>query len=545
MERGKMMIIGDRKIKKVAIFIRISDEKKVMGKRVSADETLKNHKEILIGYCDRNKLKYELFTEIISGGTEDINDRTALKDMLDNLHKFDAILVTELSRLSRDSLISATIKRYVTKYKKLILTPEANYDLNNPSDALMYDVGNAVAVHERTVIGKRIKNNKLSLAKQGLNASGSAPLGYFRNPKTKKLEIDLDTAHIVSTAFYLCYHGWGSVKIQQYFNQSGYKTKMGKSFTKRAVQDLLMKETYKGFTVYHDIEKEMVEDLKTGEVIQKRKIKDTITVPKTHPAIVAPEIFDAVQVIRAKRGEISAGSGRNKPSNNPSMLKDLLYCNCEKCKRKMRIVYDKDVHMIKACTDVLSDGSKCNNSGFKIDKVEGMVLKDIFSFEKQIKAEISQLETSNLEQIAKEKESLKINLEKQLKQLDKEAEQFANMKIQLLMDGAANNDIMEKVIQEKIEANFTSRKNVQKQLDQVIKELEKPTVKKEIQKREMMLTTIEKFEKENDLEKMNNLLKQFIYKIHYKRVLPEDIKQLGYKNPIRMNYLPEIEIEYL
>lgn len=540
------MIIGDKKIKKVAIFVRISDEKKVMGKRVTAEETLKNHKEILIGYCDRNKLKYELFTEIISGGTEDLNDRTALKDMLDNLHKFDAILVTELSRLSRESLISATIKRYVVKYKKLILTPEASYDLSNPSDALMYDVGNAVAVHERTVIGKRIKNNKLSLAKQGLNASGSSPLGYFRNPKTKKLEIDTNTAHIVSTAFYLCYHGWGAAKIQNYFNETGYKTKNEKAFTKRAVQDLLKKETYKGFTIYHDIEKEMVEDLKTGEVFQKRKIKDTITVPNTHPAIVSPEIFDAVQAIRTKRGEHSAGTGgRIKQSNNPSMLKDLLYCNCEKCKRKMRIIYDKDVHMIKACTDVLSDGSKCSNSGFKLDKVQAIVLEKIFSYEKEIQAEIKQLETSNFEQIAQEKATLKINLEKQLKQLDKEAEQFANVKIQLLMDGAANNDIMEKVIQEKIDANFASRKNVQKQLDNIIKEMEKPTVEKEIHKREMVLTTIEKLAKENDPEKMNNLLKQFIFKIHYKRVLPEDIKQLGYRNPIRINYLPEIEIEYI
>lgn len=527
-------------IKHVALYVRISiDKKSSTGKRVENEETLKNHLEILTAFAEVQGYTYETFKEVVSGGMSEIEDRIHLKSLLNRIEEFDAILVVELSRLSRNGKISELVLEYCQDYNKLIITPETSFDLaNNESDVLMYRFGSAVSAYERSIIGKRVKNNKLQMARQGLNASGSVPLGYIRNPVSKQLEIDEEKADIVRYAFRLCNEGYGASKISQALNNEGYTTATGKAFTTRAVKDMLKIQTYKGWTVYNDYQTTK----RNGKTI--REIKDTIIKEDTHPAIITTAQFDSVQNVRSKRTEHYSGS-REKPMKvaPPSLIKDLLYCAC--CGRKVRITYqeDKQRHLIRSCTDLMQDGSKCPSSGFMAIFVERDIVKQVIQYQRQLEEEISSFENDNMENFKEEQIARKNSLEKHLKQLTEEMKGIMRLELKYEISGTSST-FEEEFIREEKQKNIDSKEKVEKQLDELLKKMEQPTVKDEIEKRKNVINLINEMDNRTP-EQINTLLKQFIMKIHYKRILPEDLKNLGVKNEARKNYPASIEIEYL
>lgn len=321
-----MVTISERKIRYVAIYLRISQEKK--GEDV---ETLENHREILIEFCKENGYEYEIFGEVMSGGKSDISQRVKLQELLNNIEKFDAIVCFELSRISRNGLISQTVKQYCMDYDKPIFTPIQVYDLaNSENDRLMYDFGSIIASHEHGTIGKRSKANKKQMAKQGLHVSGNIPLGYVRNPKTKKLEIDEESAKTIRYIFQLHSKGYGSFKIRDILNEEGYKSATGKYFNLPAIKRIIRNPHYKGWTVFNDRKRIKKKGKVTYEIV------DTIVIKDTHPAIIPPNEWDKANIDREQRAAHS-NFIREKPATKTgvTMLKDLIYCGL--CNRKMVI----------------------------------------------------------------------------------------------------------------------------------------------------------------------------------------------------------------
>lgn len=535
-------------IKHVAIYLRISDEKKIKGKRVSEEETLQNHRIRLIDFCHHKGYSFDIFEEVVSGGKKEISDRPEFEKMLKKLTDYDAILVNEISRLSRDTSISELVKQKVITFDKIILTPEHSYYLKDQNDSLMYGINSVISAHERETIGKRIKFNKLEMARRGLNASGSAPLGYIRNSDTKKLELDPLTCHIPATAFYLNSLGYGSLKIRDIMNELGFKTARGAMWTNTTIKDLLKKETYKGFTVYHDYETKTFLD-SNGNEIKKREIKDTIFVENTHPAIVDPLKFNQLAMNRQERGKKYGQSfsgdkfrERSNTKTKPSILKDLIFCGL--CGKKKRICYDRprDELSIRSCSDILADGTKCNCNGIKADVLEKAILLKIFEHKEKLETEIEALLNDNTDQLDSDYKTEKQLLGKQLADLKKDLEKLAEIRINLMLE---NNETMQKAIQGKMNGNQEAQENIKIRLEQINKKLNAPKVELEIQKRTYTIEVIEKIKKEKDPEKINNFLKHFISKILYVRVIPEEIKRLGAKSPEREKVKPTIEILFV
>ena len=535
-------------VEEVAIYLRISDEKKIKGKRVSEEETLQNHRIRLIDYCHKKGYKFKIYEEIVSGGKTDIGERPELNALLKKLSDYDAILVNEVSRISRDTYISALVKQKMITFDKLLLTPEASYYLRDQNDALMYDVNSMISSHERETIGKRIKFNKLEMARRGLNASGSCPIGYIRNSDTKKLEIDPEKAHIPATAFYLNSIGYGSLKISEIMNDLGFKTARNALWTNTSIKDLLKKETYKGFTVYHDYEKRTFLDA-DGNEIKKREIKDTIYIENTHPAIIDPIKFNQLSVKRQDRGKqygqsFAGGKFREKSNTKtpPSILKDLLFCGM--CDNKKRIAYEKkrDESVIRSCDYVSSDGTKCNCNGMKADILEKEIIVKIFEYKNKLETEIEELLNNDTDKLDSDYKNEKQLLIKQLSELKKELEKLAKVRIALMMEG---DEIMQRAIQEQMKENEETQENIKIRLEELNKKLNEPKVEIEIQNRTNVIEIIKKIENETDAEKINNFLKHFVSKIYYSRVIPEEIKILGAKSPERAKVKAKIEIAFL
>ncbi|WGD80751.1 recombinase family protein [Bacillus subtilis] len=301
-------------IKNVAMYLRISQEKK--GENV---ETLANHESILKDFANRKGYVIaETFKEVLSGGASELQARPQLQRLLDNLEKFDAILVVELSRLSRNGLISETVLQYCKDYDKPIITPEKVYDLsNNDNDVLTFRFGALIASQEHSLIGKRSKNNKITMAKAGLDIAGGVPFGYRRNKETKKLEIYEPEAETIRYIFKLHSQGLGSFKIRDILNEEGIKPARGNHWNLPAIKRIIRNEKYKGWNFFNDRKRVKKNGKWTYEIV------DTITVKDAHPPIIPPEEWDNANIERERRAKVAS---RIKHKKTVSMVSDLLYC---------------------------------------------------------------------------------------------------------------------------------------------------------------------------------------------------------------------------
>jgi site-specific DNA recombinase len=528
-------------IKTVALVLRISDMKKdANGKRVSFEETLKNHKEEMLAYCKAQGYKYKIYEEVLSGGS-DLEERIELVKMLNEIETFDAIIVMEISRLARQGDISQTIKKTVIDYRKLIisLNPFQVYDIaNKPMDGMIFDINSSMSEYERRIIGMRIKQNKISMAKQGLNGSGAAPLGYIRDPKTKTLDIDPEGAKVVKMAFKMYQDGLGFRLIAEALNDLGYKTKEGNAFQRISIKDMLSKETYKGWLVYNNWEKHG----------KKRVLIDSIIYEYAHTAIIEPEVFDHVQRLINERAE-RYGQNRERQQIEPSILKDLLFCS--ECGRMQRISYEKDRgHLIRKCVDSKPDGTKCKNNGWKADKLEGAILQQVFSYKEELQEKIKLLKSSDFENFTNELEQQKETIESQLNKLNIEMKVIRKLEMKYETEkeeSGFTDEEEEKAINEDKAENRKARLKLQNKLDEINDRIEKnPTPEIEINKLLESINIIEQLKKKlTNKEKANMQLKRIIKKIYYTRILPPEIAALGSKNPIRKDYPATLKIEYL
>lgn len=517
----------DSVYKHLAIYLRISQEKKNEN-----EETLKNHREILTDYAISINCTYELFGEVISGGKSDLEERKELQRLLNSIEKYDAILCFELSRLSRNGLISQTVKQYCIDYDKPILTPYHEYDLaNNENDRLMFDLGTMIATHEHGVIGKRSKMNKLQMSKAGLHVSGNVPFGYRRNDKTKRLEIKDDEAKVVRYIFDLHFKGLGSYKIRDILNREGYKTAKNNYFELPTIKRIIKNPAYKGTIVFNDRKRKK----KNGKFIYE--IIDTVVVEKAHPWIIQPDEWEMANKEQEERA-IKAAIVREKPAvkTGISMLKDLIYCGV--CNRKMAIRKDNKNsigYTIKRCEYLLDDGNKCGNCGIKLEFVEHEVWEEIEGYKEKLVEALKKLQLQNASNI-KEQLEFKLSLiEKQIKDVQLQQDR--------LIDLAVKGIFTTEKIQEKKQEIVITEEHLYNEKNKIMGELTNPSIGDVSEKLKGIINTIENLKTMNT-EEVNATLKAFINKIIYTRIIPEDLLKKSTRNIERKYYPFQIEIEY-
>lgn len=516
-----------RSYEHIAIYLRISQEKKNEN-----EETLKNHREILIEYANSIKCTYDIFGEVISGGKSELEDRKELQIMLDNIEKYDAILCFELSRLSRNGLISQHVKQLCIDYDKPILTPYHHYDLaNNENDRLMFDLGSLIASHEHGVIGKRSKMNKIVLSRAGLHVSGNVPFGYIRNNDTKRLEINEDEAQVVRYIFNLHSKGLGSFKIRDILNSEGYKTKKNNYFESPTIKRIIQNPVYKGTIVFNDRKRRK----KNGKFIYE--IVETIVTPKAHPWIISPEEWERANQDRKDRAN-KAATIREKPAvkTGITMVKDLIYCGV--CGRKMTIRKDNKSttgYTIKRCEYLLDNSKKCTNSGIKLEFVEFEVYEEIQFYKEKLKEAIKMLELNDTS-------SLKEDLKRKLSQVKKQAKDN-QIKQDRLIELAIEGVFSSEEIREKKQELINTANQLENQVNSIQKDLEDPAIENISEKLQGIVNIIDQLKTMNT-EEVNESLKTFIRKIHYTREIPEELLRKSTRNEKRRLYPFDIEIEY-
>ncbi len=484
--------------KHVALYLRISQHKE------EKDDTLTNHRTRLVDFCKENRWSYEEFSEVTSGGTSNLDKRPQLKLMLENLERFDAIVVIELSRLARNGLVSEIILEKVIEHDIPILTPDGDvYDLRNDDKAvLMYRFGSLISADEHKRIGRRSLNNKKTMAREGKWIAGEAPYAYRINKETKKLEVIPDQADVVKMIYQDYQNGeLGITGIATKLNDLRIPSKRGGKWTGGTVKKILANPAYFGQVVFQVKEK----------IRGKEQIVETIIVDNAHEPIVSRNTFDAVNVVR---GDKTRHHKRRLKAN--SFLKNVLHCGS--CGRKLSMCVDRGHTLINTCNTYV-DGQRCGNSGMYVKPVEEEVIRLLREHKKLVINTLRDTDLQSSDMISKRKEQviegLKRN-EAQMRQL-----------VDFALDGIFTK---EQVIEK--QNQLTDEKT---RLTALLEELEDT---QPIQDRLQRILNLYN-------EGFTTVIEQVVYKVYFTRLIPEDIKKLSPMNPIRKHYPFNVEIEFI
>jgi len=554
-----------KKIKKVAGLLRISTEKTDFeGKKIDVEATLKNHEVQMVNFFEEWGIELVLYKEVLSGGSE-FEDRKALqealKDLKDEDKKFDALAVIELERLSRDTFVSGIIKKTLEESGAYLiaLNPFQILDMQNSSDSLMFGLASVIAEHNRKIASNRVKLNKMAMARQGQNSSGSVPYGYIRNPKTKRLEIEMvkdehgnevesPKANVVRQIFKWYMEGEGQRTICDKLNNSGIKNNNGNAWVPNSLRALLTCPTYKGTLVAKSYVK------KRGKLVENEK--DTVIIENNHDAIIEPEVWEKAQSFRDNKRKRSGVDQRSKDWNSKkhmSILDGLVFCGCEGCGRKSTIKYSHQkgrkpaFHIIK-CTRFNTNGIECTNGGINVKDIEKMVFELITKRKHELEQRKTNFTSNDFEERLNDLQQERNILQNSLDDLEREMLTIAKLEMKYEMEKEIKGEDLakEKMYAELKAENDAKRVHVQSELAEVDEKLQAtPNADQQIKKINEELDLITALENSDDLtpHQVNAMLKSFILRIKYTRELPENYRSLT--NSKKDQFPATISIKYL
>jgi len=232
--------------KKVAIYARVSTED-----QAKEGFSLASQLEKLRSYCKARG--WEIAGEYVDDGYSGRNtNRPAYKKMMEDMPKWDVLLVMKMDRIHRNSKNFMLMMEELRKKGKEFVSMTESLDTSTAMGRFVMDIIQRIAQLESEQIGERVYDGMRQKAKQGVGMLGSPPpYGYVYN--NGKLVIVDEEAKIVKKMFemYLC--GYSLKKIEEWLNKNGIKTKKGGKWTKKTVARILSNPIYCGYIEWEDI----------------------------------------------------------------------------------------------------------------------------------------------------------------------------------------------------------------------------------------------------------------------------------------------------
>jgi len=230
----------------------------------------------------------------ISGGTM---ERPALKRLLADIAagKVDTVVVYKIDRLTRSLNDFARIVDVLDRAGASFVSVTQAFNTTTSMGRLTLNVLLSFAQFEREVTGERIRDKIAASKAKGMWMGGNPPLGYDppTDKATRSLVVNEPEAETVRLIFRR-YLEVGSVNLLvRSLSADGIRSKAwvstrgramgGQAFSSGALRHLLKNRIYLGEIVHKDA-----------------------AYPNAHPAIVDPEVFNAVQ------DRLAAGAGKTR-----------------------------------------------------------------------------------------------------------------------------------------------------------------------------------------------------------------------------------------
>ncbi|MED3562220.1 recombinase family protein [Bacillus xiapuensis] len=453
---------------------------------------LLKHKEELLDYCKRNNYKPTYFEEIASSVDDEREEYLKLINEIKS-GKYHILVLTDLSRLTRDLEQQIKLFKLLTKHKMVIhslldgkIDPA---EKTNKMLGVIKGLFNDIAYEETS---EKMHLGRLQSARKG-KFIGSPPYGYKKN-KDMVLIPDEIEAPIVRRIFREVKEGYALTDIMNRLTKDGIRTRKGNIFHVGTISDLIARRTYIGEMKF-----------------KSEKFEEEIYLKNTHEPLVSLEDFIAVREIMAKRQQFKT---RSHPVTSP--LDKLVVCG--KCGRFMQINYSKGKYIYIQKCSAYKYGEKCDNRGCQVTMILPRVYNKVKERKSVIKERLNQLYNgSSSERVDRLKQYLK-GLEKRLKQAKSEKDDLINY-------------LLKKVISEVVYATKNKEledeiKQLQQQIDDTQEAIASSNVKNEIEYLEGLLEHIDGLETK-PVDEQNRILRHMIDKIIFLR--EGDNIELGYK----------------
>lgn len=426
----------------VAVIVRVSTPK------VEQKTSLANQKKLFKQMLEeKGWVLYDFYADVKSG-TKD--NRKGLNDLIRDAEdgKFDLILSKELSRLVRNVPLSYKLKEIISKNSIHIKTLDGAIDtLNNNQDnfglyAWMYQ-------KESQNTSDRIKSSLRANAKDGEFIGSIAPYGYYVKNKSLYLRND-NTPDIVRRIFqeYIDGRGFDAIARDLYNegiptpSQISEKINASDKWHGSTVKKILMNPHYIGILV-------QCRDTKPSVIEERKKLpeKEYVINENTHEAIVAPEIYWAVQDLIISRS-------RTRPQQEKHLFTNTIYC--EGCGRGMHYQKNRKGYV---CGNYNKHGVKaCTPHFIKEEQLINVILSDLAKVSYHIKTEdmLDIIESKINKQVSNETQDLPrvqleiLNLKKDIIRLTKA---FSRKEIELEEYQLTINDLKKEVINAELRKN--------------------------------------------------------------------------------------------
>ena len=488
---------------------------------LSTEEVLSNHESILDEWAERN-LPYPIpienrFKEVVSG--ESISDRMEFQRVLKMVESdsIKAVLVKEISRLGRpDKQEIGYISKIFRFTHTMVITPSRTFNIDDEFERKMFEQeleqGNFYLEYNKRIL----KAGRDLASKKGAYLN-LPPFGYDKHfiyegrKKLSTLAINEEQANIVRMIFeWYIKENIGTQTISNRLNDMGIKPPKINKWKPEAIRDILENPIYIGMIRWNT--RKGIYVVVDGEFKKTRPVNkgdDRILTKGLHDPIITEELFNLAQ---EKRGRTHR-TCNNKHLRNP--FASLLFCECGK---SMAYRHKKGREPRLVC----NEQKYCSNGSCQVTEIIDLVVPGLKKAIAEFKVEAK---NGDNEKAVKLHEELVRNLEKKLVDINTKElslwETQVNTEVSIRMPAHIFQALSDKLAKE--------REETEKALDKARKQVVKPI------NYEMKIVTFQKaldalLDDEATVEEKNQLLKECIEKMTYRRPLATRLLGKGTKN---------------
>lgn len=268
------------KISKAAIYTRVSTEDQAK-EGFSLDAQL----EKLRSYCKARD--WEIAGEYIDDGYSGRNvKRPAYNKMIEEINKWDALLVIKMDRIHRNSKNFMMMMEYLKKEGKEFVSMTESLDTSTAMGRFVMDIIQRIAQLESEQIGERVYIGMEQKAKTNGGILGfNIPYGY--DYTNGKLIINQNESENVKNIFQNYLNGISMKKIAGELNSKSVPTKLNKKWGIQTVSLILKNPIYCGYLHW-----------------------EKYLNPNDHPSIIDKNSFNEVQKL-IKKKNVKTGHNSN------------------------------------------------------------------------------------------------------------------------------------------------------------------------------------------------------------------------------------------
>ena len=352
----------------------------VLYARFSSDnqreESIEAQLRAMHEYCSRNSIViiHEYCDRAKSATTD---DRPEFLKMIAASREgdFDFAIVHKLDRFSRNRYDSAYYKRELKKNGVQLLSVLEQMD-DSPESIILESVLEGMSEYYSKNLAREVMKGMRESAMDCRYIGGWVPYGFRVDPQTHRYIINDYEAEAVRMIFRDVADGCGYNVVLNKLNSMGYRTRLGNTFSKETLYEMLRNEKYNGVYVFSRAASK--DELGRRNNHLDKPIEDQIRIPGGMPKIVDDETFARVQAILASRKRHGRRDGKRK-----YLLTGMVFCGLcghRYCGDSMQTGGEKNRSVIGTyfCNNRKNHGAHaCSNSNIHQEPLEELVLQKI------------------------------------------------------------------------------------------------------------------------------------------------------------------------